>query len=374
MTVYTVTTTTQFNTAIGSAVAGDRIEIATNTALSNLSISTKNFGAGITITSASGYDAVLDSITVSNTVGITFEDVAFHRVLGPDGYDWVNAGTFTNCHNITVHNCDVYSSRDNDFENDVDGLEFSGGSNLTVTNTEFTDVQHGVIVANAEDMVISGNVTHHLGGDAYNFANVRDVLVSNNLGYDWGAIVGFHRDFIQFWTVLGYTPSDNVEIRGNVLLSPDVAVQGIYIDSDNTQSFYDFLVTENLIVTQAPQGIWLMPAQDSVISYNTVIAGQGNNSAATIRVAGEPDAANYALNVSVINNIAPAISLDPTGTNVTGSGNQIIQFVNPNAPLYAGDLFLDALDGSSVNDFRLVPGGPRWPMSPPRLRARPRRC
>lgn len=359
MTVYTVTNVSQFNAAITSATGGDRIELAASSGFDNISISGKAFtGGGITIASASGYEAVLNVIGVANSSGITFENVTFHRTLSEGEPGHLNAGSFTNCSDITINNCAVNSSVDNNFLNDCDGLEFSGITNLTVTNTEFTDVRKGLIVYNSDNVNASYNSIHHLGGDALNFVNIRNSEIVGNVAYDWGAIGDFHRDFIQFWTNTSHAPTEDVEIRGNVLIAPDTAIQGIYIDSDNDQSFYDVRITENLIITQAPNAITLWPAQDSEISNNTVIGGFGNNSAGMISVANEPShPTNIANNITISDNISNGVLVGAGTTNITTSGNYTAQFTAPQGANYSGNLFLDAIHATSVNDLRPTPGG-----------------
>ena len=359
LTVHTVTTVAQFNTAIGAAVAGDRIEIATNTALSNLNIGSKNFGAGITITSASGYDAVIDVILIGNSSGMTFENLKFVRTSGDSSAD---AAKFTNCTNITVTGCEFASTEDADHTNNRSGLEFVSCDNVNVLDNTFHDVKSAVNVQLSENVVVDGNTVHTLSGDAFVFSQVDTVEITNNLAYGFHPFNGSHNDFVQFISTGSMVGSSNVLISGNVLLSPDAVVQGIFIDPDNTGAFDNFVITENLIYTNAANGIWLEGATNSEISNNTVVGSIGNSAAGKIGVADTiklinnvPVTLTVSQNVEVSNNIAAVVAITSTGTH-SSSGNQLVQYTNPYGTNYVGDLFIDPLNGASIDDMRPIPG------------------
>lgn len=355
LTVHTVTTVAQFNTAIGAAVAGDRIEIATNTALSNLNIGSKNFGAGITITSASGYDAVIDVILIGNSSGMTFENLKFVRTSGDSSAD---AAKFTNCTNITVTGCEFASTEDADNTNNRSGLEFVSCDNVNVLGNTFHDVKTGLVVQLSENVVVDGNTVHTLSGDAFVFAQVDTVEVTNNLAYGFHPYGGSHNDFIQFISSGAMAGSSNAVISGNVLLSPDAVVQGVFVDTDNTSTYDNFLITQNVIYTQAPNGIVMDGGYDSEVSNNTVIGTQGVGSAGRIVITDGTmggTVVNVSQNVTVTDNITTAVSNTSTGTH-TISGNVVVQYTNPYGANYVGNLFVDPLNGASLDDMRPIPG------------------
>lgn len=361
MTVHTVSSAASFTSLLASntVVAGDRIEIATNTAISNFTISHKNFGAGITITSASGYNAVLDTFNCVDNIGITFENVTFQRTTGPGS--WADTATFTDCTDITINNCDVVSTQDGVHTNNFGGLEFVRCDDVTVSNSEFREVRTGMVFSESSNIAVTGNVIHTISGDGMAFSEVQNVLIQNNTGYDFNPGVGFHCDFIQFFTTSRSGGSTDVEIRGNVLLTPNSGVQGIFVDTDTTDMFENFLITQNLLYTSAPNGIVLDGALNSEISNNTVLGVYGNTSAAQIRVIDatiDGIVVNVAQNVTVTNNISNGFANTSTGTHPTPTGNVSVQFANPLAANYVGNLFLDPFNGVSVEDLRLVPGGP----------------
>lgn len=355
MTVYTVTTAAEFNTAIGSAVAGDSIEIATSTALDNISISNKNFGAGITITSASGYSASFDILTVSDSSGITFENVTFKRTTGTN--DWQDAAQFTDCVNITIDNCKVTSTADNNATNNFDGLSFVRGSGLTVSDTEFDQVHTGAGFRDAEGIIVSGNTVRYATGDGFVFNTVTDVQIVGNFASDFIVSPPHHHDFIQFFTNGSSSDSEDVEIRANVLLSPEANIQGIFIDSDHGFVFRNFTITENVIVTKSTHGIVLKPGRDSEISNNTII-GVGEDSAGTIQVFHDGDYPTVVSdNVVITDNITSNVIVDPASTNISETGNvEGVQDANPNLPLYVGDLFVDPFGAAIIDDLRPLPG------------------
>ncbi|HVJ98685.1 MAG TPA: PKD domain-containing protein, partial [Acidimicrobiia bacterium] len=358
MTVYTITSASAFNSLVASntVVAGDRIEIATNTALSNLSIGSKNFGAGITITSAAGYDAVINEILVGNSTGIAFENLKFIRTSGDSSAD---AAKFTNCVDITVTDCEFASTEDGNHTNNNSGLEFVDCDDVKVLGNTFHDIKTALVVQRSDNIVVDGNTVHTLGGDAFVFAQVDTVEITNNLAYGFHPFGGSHNDFIQFISSGSMAGSSNAVISGNVLLAPDAVVQGVFVDTDNTSTYDNFLITENVIYTKAPNGIVMDGGYDSEVSNNTVIGTQGVSSAGRIVISDATmggTVVNVSQNVTVTDNITTSVSNTSTGTH-TISGNVIVQFTNPYGANYVGNLFVDPLNGATIDDLRPIPGG-----------------
>jgi len=360
-----VTTAQELANALAYAEANptsDRvIELAassgTTVTLADVSMSNYDFaGAPITIRAASGIDAVFDILTVGGSSGITFENVTFKRTTGTDNTQ--DAARFNSCSYITIDNCRVTSTADDNPANNFQGIYFNLGSNITVIDTEFFQLDLGLNIRGASDVVVSGNLFHHLDGDGMAFNSVSNAQIIGNTGRDFVLTPPDHQDFIQYYTNPNDTlpASENVEIRGNVLLAPDANIQGIFVTSDDARGFHNFEITENLIVTAASHGISLKPGFDSAITNNTVI-GVGDNSHGVIRVY-HSATSGVSDNVVVQDNITTAISIDQASTRITNTGNlDDLQVTDPKGANYVGDLFVDALAADpEVNDFLPIPG------------------
>ena len=208
-----VGSSTALTSALKAAQGGDTIQLAPGT-YSALSISNLNFAQGVTITSADpGNQAVLTNFNITGSSGLTFSNVEMFAKM-PSYY----AFQVRDSSNIKFDNVNLHGSLDGDAGNDPIGLQILNSSRISVTNSEFQQLHKALSIGSSSDIMVQGNLTHHMRSDGFNFAEVKNIKVLNNTFHDFNPVGEDHPDAIQFWTVGTKVASQDILIDGNVIM------------------------------------------------------------------------------------------------------------------------------------------------------------
>ncbi|MCW5760019.1 MAG: right-handed parallel beta-helix repeat-containing protein, partial [Phenylobacterium sp.] len=170
----------------------------------------------------------------------------------------------------------VDGSLDGDAKNDTGGLQIRSSSNVTVTNSEFVQLNNGIGHLDSKGLKLTNNYIHELSEDGIRGGGSSDVLVSGNYFTDFERrSEGDHPDAIQFWTTNTTASASNITVTGNVITrgSGD-AVQGIFFrdQSGGDLPYLNVSISNNLVVGGLTIGIRVNGAKGVTISDN-VVAG-----------------------------------------------------------------------------------------------------
>ncbi|MFL5296742.1 MAG: right-handed parallel beta-helix repeat-containing protein, partial [Phenylobacterium sp.] len=234
MSSITVDSTAALTSALKSAHDGDTILLKAGT-YSGLYFSNLTFATGVTITSADAANrAVLTSFGVDNAHGITFSNV--EMVTQSTGYfDYI----VTNSSNLSFDHVSVHGSLDGNVLNDIEGIQISGSSNISVTNSEFQQLERAMAISTSSNITVANNHVHDVGTTGFMFGQVSNVKITGNVLDNFHVPTGDHPDAIQFLTSNATAPTHDVLISDNVLFrGGGDAFQGIFVADQATTMHY----------------------------------------------------------------------------------------------------------------------------------------
>lgn len=365
MTIHNVSNAAQLTAALENATGGDEIRLAEGD-YGDFSFSNKDFSSELVITSANDSNpAVFSQMTFSNVSNLTIDNVFVDFIPDASTKDHSAGLKVTNSSNISVLNSTFEGGPSvTDGEYIGRGMSFLNSDGLTISNNEVSHFRRGILTSSADDVTISYNYVHDnrtstlSGGDVSNLIIVGNHLSSSHPVNFGGA--GDHGDFIHYWTLPGQDgASTNIAIQDNFIEQGNgTALLGIYLDNNrNPQGFENVLIDNNVIHNGNGQGIRLEDVNGAEVSNNTLVQTEGDyHNAPRIRL--EDGTVNVVLENNIVSNdTAGAAMNDTSGNNITETGTLVVQYDNPHAPNYVGDLFTNGLvkDGD-VDDFQTVNG------------------
>lgn len=281
MATINVSTTAALTSALKSAVSGDVIKLAAGT-YSGFGASNLTFTNGVTITSADpAKQAILTDFSITNVHGVTFSNL---EMVATTHLDYIANNTnyyaFKVAKSSDIHFDKIYAhgSLDGNAQNDVLGLQIRDSSNVSVTNSEFEQLNRALAVGNTKDVVVSGNEVHGLRSDGFNFAQVSKVKVTGNVFHDFDPVKGDHPDAIQFWTTSTTVASSDILISGNVITRGDGEyTQGIFMrDETGVLPYERVTISDNLIVGTGWSGLRVIGAKNLTITNNELVSVTGD--------------------------------------------------------------------------------------------------
>lgn len=281
MATITVNSTASLVTALGKASGGDTIQLQSGV-YSGLNLqSPKAFDTPVTITSADPLKpAIINDFTINKAEGLTFTNLEFaavNRDVVADGSYW--AFKVFRSNDIHFDNVSIHGSLDGDPSNDVSGLQFRWSNDVSVTNSEFQQVERGLLVSQVNGATVSGNNVHDMRSDGFDFVEVGNVKVTHNTFRDSDPAPGDHPDAIQFWTRGSATASHDILIADNAIFRGEGEdTHGIFMrDESLTMPYERVTITNNLVVGTGYHGISVGGIHDLTITGNTLASFTGDN-------------------------------------------------------------------------------------------------
>ncbi|GHA47710.1 hypothetical protein GCM10008927_10790 [Amylibacter ulvae] len=351
-----VSNASQLNAALSSANSGDTIVLAAGN-YGNVNINSKDFGSGVTITSASNNNpANFSGLTINNVDGLTLDNVLLDYTYSNGHQLHQQPFRITNSSNVEIVNSEI--SGDTAPGSGVGtayGLVVNDSDNVTVENTEIHTFFRGAVFERVDNLNVIENDVHSIRSDGMDYAQVTNVLIEGNYFHDFDAEqnTADHRDMIQFWTTNTSAPSANVTIRGNNFDIGDGSwTESIFIHNERVtnegagQSMYyqNFLIENNTIYNAHYHGITVGATDGLTIRNNTVLQAVGDPNA-TGNPGRDPGVTvphihliDRPQNVTITGNVTNGITADYglNGHNV--SGNVIIDPRNYDDYFTAGSL------------------------------------
>jgi Ca2+-binding RTX toxin-like protein len=274
----TVDSTAALNTALHTAHDGDTILLqgGTYTGL-DYSFNNLNFANGITITSADPSNpATITHFTMQNSSGITFSNLTMQTQA--TGYFDFQVYTSNSIH---FDHVSVHGSLDGNPQNDIEGIQVSGSNNISITNSEFQQLERAMAIGSSNNIVVSNNNVHDVEVTGVMFAQDGFVTVSGNEFSSFHTAVGDHADAIQFLTTGTTAPSHDITITNNAIYrGTGDAIQGIFLrDQLTTMNYQNVTIANNLVDGTGYGGISADFIHNVSVTGNTLItlAGPNNN-------------------------------------------------------------------------------------------------
>jgi hypothetical protein len=186
----------------------------------------------------------------------------------------------------------------------LNGMMLRDSSDLTVADSNFSHLEHGINLWDSDRLKILRNTFHDIECDGIR-GRSSHVEVIGNHGSDFYPLPGDHPDFIQFWsnTDAGGALSTGNRIKDNVFQrGKGGPVQGVFIEDNK-----DIVISGNALLGTMYNAISLARTQGALVEENFIqsypdmdakIIARGGSSGVTVRNNVTPHVENYAGNGS----------------------------------------------------------------------------
>jgi len=222
-----------------------------------------------------GKNWLIRGLTISPSAAPTFERVTMVSFYSRNSYDGI-------CSDIIIENCNLYTIADSSGWSAVDWdtkacsgiiLGMNGGANMIARNNHLFNVNFGIMIQ-AQGSIAEYNTIENFSGDGIR-ATFHDVVARYNLIKNCYNVNDNHDDGIQSYLVnVGAGAVYRISIIGNIIINIENPsqplqgpLQGIGIFDG---PYYDFIVENNVVITDHWHGITLQNSQNARIVNNTV--------------------------------------------------------------------------------------------------------
>lgn len=299
--------------ALATAHAGDTIQLASGT-YAAFTLKGLNFsGAGVTITSKNpAAPAVLTGAVITNSSGLTLKGLE----LTVDSAKADNPFQIYQSNHIVLDHLNVHGSLDGNAQNDQSALLIRNSSNVSVTNSEFHQLQNAVAHVDSDHITVSNNYFHEIRTDGVHGGGSSFVTISQNYFSDFSPVAGDHGDAIQFWTAGTTASAHDITISNNIVMrGAGGLVQGVFMrDESGVLPYQNVNIDSNFIAGAMNTGIGVGGGTNVSVTNNEVVALPDQKSGITLM---------SVTNGTMANNQATQYA--PSGnTNVTETNDSVI--------------------------------------------------
>jgi len=293
----TVTSAGELRRAVDAAADGAVVRLAPGR-YPSIELTDIRKSETVTIMSADpARPAVIGELLIRNCSGLTLQNLEFagqpetspagssgsesvvDQVARPEqgpsarrgnGFVFVVAGS----QNIVLDNLDVHGP-DNGLQagSGLRPLLVRGSRNVTVSNSRFSHMFHGLEILDVDGFRAIGNDFSNMRTDGIRGGNSSNVEIAYNVMTDFFPAPGDHPDGIQLWALPRTTTMDNIAIHDNLVVrGRGASTQGIFIrDVRNKFAFRNMTIRRNLIMGGLGNGISVNSADGALIEDNQVI-------------------------------------------------------------------------------------------------------
>lgn len=242
----------------------------------------------VTIASADPLNpAVIHQFEAKGVSNLTLSNVLFDYIYQDGQPTYKRPFEFIDCTNISIEDVTFDGDIARNLSEDADGyatgigLSVRGGTDISVTDSVFTNFMIGASFGNATDVSVMGNDLSEMRVDGLTFTKMNDLLISGNVIHDFARnlLAGDHSDMIQFWTNGNTEPMTNIRILDNILdIGEGNATQGIFIGNEaldqgyGSEMFYQNLeISGNTLVNGHLNGLYIGATDGLIVRENTLI-------------------------------------------------------------------------------------------------------
>lgn len=233
---------------------------------------------------------------------------------------------------VIIQNCDLFSVEDSSgwdmdaWNNFACNAISVSGDCMTVRNNTALNVDHGITVS-GNTALVRGNTIENFSGDGMRGLG-NDLTFEYNVVKNCYDVNANHDDGFQSWSINDDPPRERVILRGNTIINyedPNQPFRGTLQGIGCFDGPYqDWVVENNLVITDHWHGITLQGAHNSRIVNNTVVDRNDAASSPTPWIAINPHKNGTPSQGCIIrNNIAPKITA--SGDTVADHNHLLIQ-------------------------------------------------
>ena len=275
----TITNASQLMAALSTAKGGEVFDLAPGD-YGQLTLKNFQFANAVTIRSANASKpATFGKTTINGSSGIKFDKVEFANPLSSTGNSWDPAVYVYGSKGISFNSVSVHGSLDNNPLNDGYGIFSRNSNNVSVTNSQFTQLTRAVVVNTNDNILLAGNNVYGVRSEGFNLASVQGAKIIGNKFSDFHPQTGDHPDAIQIFSAGATRPSTNIQISNNLIVgAPGQQMQGIFVTTQKSgpYPYQNVTISNNVLVGTMWHGITLMDATGASVTGNTLftIGGQ----------------------------------------------------------------------------------------------------
>lgn len=180
----------------------------------------------------------------------------------------------SNSQRIVLNKLDVHGSRDHpQAAFMLRPLLVRDSSNVTVSNSRFSHMRHGLEMLNLDGFRVISNDFSSLRTDGIRGGNSSNVEIAFNVLTDFFPAEGDHPDGIQLWALAPMLIMENISIHDNLVVrGRGASTQGIFMrDVRNNLTFRNLIIRNNLVMGGLGNGIAVNSADGVLIEGNQVV-------------------------------------------------------------------------------------------------------
>lgn len=210
-------------------------------------------------------------LTVSPSTAATYETRTLVQI---ESHGWHGPAS-----HILVEDCDLYSVANtsawgaDDWNTLACSAISASGDCMTIRGNYCKNVNFGISLS-GNSGVVSGNTVENFSGDGMRGLG-NDLVFEYNLVKNCYAVNANHDDAFQSWSINDDPPRERVVLRGNTFINyedPNQPFRGALQGIGCFDGFYvDWVVENNLVITDHWHGISLYGAVNCRIVNNTVV-------------------------------------------------------------------------------------------------------
>ncbi len=335
---------------------------------------TQEFDAPVTLLAETLHGARFTGFEINHAKNIVLDGLHLENVPVA-GSTKVNAAPFVieSSTEIVVRNT-LFEGGDMDAQGSGNG--FPVGRGLRVVRSDDVLLEDNVMetfwkalaISRSTDVVVRGNEIHDIRSDGINITRSDGVLIEANHIHDFrgNPATGDHADMIQMYSMDDGILPRNITITGNLLdIGAGTSAHGMLLHHTSQAknkygadvAFENVTITDNVLINGASNGLKLNTTHGAVVSGNVLVGlpGEEDHQDPVLKIQ------HGSTDVIMENNLAGNFdSWDDIPEAWQTSGNIAIQYSDPDAPNYYGDVFVNALHSAAGTPENVIlrPDGP----------------
>jgi Ca2+-binding RTX toxin-like protein len=365
MTIFNVSNGTELQSALSSAVGGDRIVLA-DANYGKVYITNRAYSSTVSIEAANpGSSAHLDGLFVSGSKNLNIVGLDIGRALNAGEPTYTQLSSVSNSTNIKLDGVHVHGSVDGNPANDGVGLTVTNVAGFSISDSRFEDLYRGIVLQKSSNATIQNNEITMIRSDGIiSTANDGLAILGNHIG-EFRPNLGDHADAIQFWNTGQTKGQTNITIKDNVIFQTyfsgveGTGIQGIFMSDPLTYGYKNVLIENNVLYSNdAYNGIYVNGATGVQVLDNTVLSKSSDSKTFWIKL---QDSSHVALQDNVTDKI-----ITQNVADFTQSGN--VNFATDPA---ARSMFPHLASPTCVEDLVTTDVGYQLPAATPASVAAP---
>ncbi|KAA9013042.1 right-handed parallel beta-helix repeat-containing protein [Sphingobium limneticum] len=242
-----------------------------------LSLQNLHFSKAVTLASRDPRDpATFTGFKMRNVSGLTIRNVECEVVASNGMFSY----SILDSENIILQELNVHGSLNGNPGDDKSPIMIRGSRSITVRDSDFRELFHGISFLDSENLILSGNSFRMLRTDGIRGGGSSHLIIRGNVFTDFKPNLKDHPDGVQLWTTNTKAAARDILIEQNIMMRGDgAAIQGIFIrDTFNQFPFENLVIRSNLILGGMYNGIGIGGSKDAIVEKNVVAAFPGQKS------------------------------------------------------------------------------------------------